>query len=82
MTILAASILDVDSLADVVAVSFVAGISVTAAYAFAIVSLTRLSEHRRAGRTLAATAYTWLAGLALAVSLGLVALGIAVMVSN
>jgi hypothetical protein len=81
MTI-AATIVDVDALAEVIAVSFVAGVSVTAAYAAAIVGLTRFSESRRAGRTLAATAYTWLAALALTVSVGAVALGIFVMASN
>ena len=81
MTI-AAAIVDVDALAEVVAVAFAAGITVTAAYAAAIVGLTRLSESRRAGRTLAATAYTWLAGLCLIVSVGAVVLGIAVMASS
>ena len=77
-----ASIVDFDALAEVIAVSFVAGISVTAAYAAAILGLTRLGEHRRAGRTLAATAYTWLAALGLAASVGAIVLGIAVMASN
>ena len=81
MTIVAA-IVDVDALAEVIAVSFVAGVSVTAAYAAAIVGLTRVGESRRARRTLAATAYIWLAGLALAVSIGGVVLGIVVVASN
>jgi hypothetical protein len=80
--ILAKSIVDADALAEVITVSFLAGVSVTAAYAAAIVGLTRLSECRRAGRTLAATAYTWLAALALAVSVGAVVLGVAVMASD
>jgi hypothetical protein len=82
MTILASSIVDGGALAEVIAVSFVAGVSVTAAYAAAILGLTRLSESRRAGRTLAATAYTWLAGLGLAISVGAVVLGIVVMATN
>ena len=79
---IAASVVDGKALAEVIAVSLVAGVTVTATYAAAIVGLTRLSEHRRAGRTGAATAYTWLAVLALAVSVGAVVLGIAVMASN
>jgi hypothetical protein len=79
---MAAAIVDVDALAEVVAMSFVAGLTVTAAYAAAIVGFTRVSESRRARRTLAATAYIWLAGLALAVSIGGVVLGIVVVASN
>jgi hypothetical protein len=80
--VILASIVDGDALVEVIAVSFVAGISVTAAYATAILSLTRLSEQRRARRTMAATAYTWLAMIALVVSIGAVVLGIVVMASN
>jgi MFS family permease len=80
--VILASIVDGDALAEVIAVSFAAGISVTAAYATAIASLTRLSERRRERRTMAATAYAWLAGLALAASVGAVALGIFVMATN
>jgi hypothetical protein len=79
---MAVTIVDVDALAEVVAMSFVAGLTVTAAYAAAIVGLTRVSESRRANRTLAATAYIWLAAIALTVSVGGVALGIVVVASN
>ena len=82
MSLLAESIVDGGRLLDVIAVSFVAGVTVTGAYAAAIVGLTRLSEHRRAGRTLAATASTWLAALGLAVSIGAVVLGIVVMATD
>jgi hypothetical protein len=82
MTLVAASIVDVDALAEVIAVSFAAGVTVTAAYAAAIVGMTRVSETRRERRTLAATAYTWLALIALAVSIGGVVLGIVVMATN
>ena len=82
MTPIAESIVDVDALTEVIAVSFAVGVSVTAAYAAAIVGMTRVSESRRAKRTLAATAYTWLSFVALAVSVGGVVLGILVMASK
>jgi hypothetical protein len=82
MKMLAGAVVDGGALAEVIAVSFVAGVTVTAAYATAILSLTRLGESRRDRRTLVATAYTWLAGIALAVSVGAVVLGIFVMATN
>lgn len=82
MSVLAASVVDWQALGEMVAVSFVAGVAFTAAYAIAIFGLTRLSEQRRAGRTAGATAYMWLGGTGLAVSIGAVVLGIAVMASN
>jgi hypothetical protein len=82
MTLVAASIVDVDALVEVIAVSFAAGVNVTAAYAAAIVGMTRLGESRRASRTAAATAYTWLALVALVVSVGGVVLGIFVVATN
>jgi hypothetical protein len=80
--VILASIVDGEALGEVIGVSFAAGISVTAAYAAAIMGLTRLSESRRARRTLAATAYAWLAMLGLVVSVGAIVLGIAVMATN
>jgi hypothetical protein len=82
MTVVAASVVDWEALGEMVAVSFAAGLAVTAAYAIAIFGLTRLSEQRRAGRTAAATAYMWLGGTGLAFGIGAVVLGIAVMASN
>jgi hypothetical protein len=82
MMLVAASIVDVDALTEVIAVSFAAGVIVTAAYAAAIVGMTRVSERRRARRTVAATAYMWLAFVALTVSVGGVVLGIVVVATN
>jgi hypothetical protein len=82
MILLAKSIVDIDALTEVIAVSFAVGVTVTAAYAAAIVGMTRVSESRRAERTLAATAYIWLAFIALAVSIGGVVLGIVVVSTN
>jgi hypothetical protein len=44
--------------------------------------MTRVSETRRARRTVAATAYMWLAFVALTVSVGGVVLGIVVVATN
>ena len=82
MTLTAAGIVDFDALTEMIAVSFAAGVSVTASYAAAIVGMTRFSESRRAKRTVAATAYTWLAFVALTVSIGGVVLGIFVVATN
>jgi hypothetical protein len=82
MTLLAASVVDIDALTEMIAVSFAAGVTVTAAYAAAIVGMTRVSESRRASRTAAATAYMWLALVALIVSVGGVVLGIVVVATN
>jgi hypothetical protein len=82
MTVIGAQIVDVDALTEVIAVSFAAGVIVTAAYAAAIVGMTGVSESRRARRTVAATAYLWLALVALVVSVGGVVLGIVVVATN
>jgi len=59
-----AAIVDTGALLEVVWVSLVAGVSVTAIYAFALLAGTRFSESRRAGNAAAAAGFGVLAGLA------------------
>ena len=73
------TIVDTGALLKVIAASLIAGVGVTAAFSLAIAGAVRSSDLRRAGRPLVAGLFALLGALALAGSLGAVALGIVVM---
>ena len=77
-----ATVVDTDALLQVIWVSAVAGIAVSAAFSVAIVGATRASGERRAGRSGAATLYTGLAAFAALLCVAAVVLGIAVMLDK
>ena len=74
--LLAAELIDVDALLNVVWVSFAATVGGTAAFSVAIRGATRFVDLRREGRVVESSLFAVLAGLALAVCLGGVALGL------
>jgi hypothetical protein len=74
--LLAAEIIDVDALLNVVWVSFAATVGGTAAFSVAIRGATRFVDLRREGRTLEAGVFAVVAGFGLAICLGGVALGL------
>ena len=75
----AATIVDVDALLEVAAVSLVAGVGVTAVFSIAISGLVRSVDLRRDGRRVEAAVSAAVAAVALAVSVAAVAVGIVVM---
>jgi hypothetical protein len=74
-----ASVVDVDALLEVVWVSFVAGIGVTAAWAAAILGTTRWVDFSRSGRTGEAVLFGLVAVVGFVVVLAAVVFGIVVM---
>jgi hypothetical protein len=74
-----ASIVDTADLLEVIWVSLVAGVGVTAIYGIAIVGATRTLDSGRAGRSASAAFYAVLGALALAVVVAAMVLGIIVM---
>jgi hypothetical protein len=74
--LLAAEIIDVDALLNVVWVSFAATVGGTAAFSVSIRGATRFVDLRREGRDLEAGVFAVLTGLALAICLGGMALGL------
>jgi hypothetical protein len=76
MLLFAAKLIDTDALLNVIWVSFLAGVGGTAAFSIAIAGATRFVDMRRGGRTTEAGLFAALAGIALAVCLGAVALGL------
>ncbi len=77
-----ASIVDVGDLWQVIWVSVVAGIGVTAAFGFAIVGGTRAVELGRENRPTATFAYGMLGVVAVALVVGAIAFGIIVLVDK
>lgn len=73
------AVVDTGALLKVIAASLAAGVGVTAAFSLAIAGVVRFSDLRRDGRPLEAGLFALVGGLALAASLGAVALGIFVM---
>jgi hypothetical protein len=73
------SVVDVDALLEVIWVSFVAGIGVTAAWAAAILGSTRGVDYSRRGRTGEAALFGLLALVGFAIVLAAVVFGIVVM---
>ena len=74
-----ASIVDWQGILDVVIVSFVAGIGVTAIYAVAVLGVTRVLDMSRDGRSLEAGAYGILAVLAFTIVVAACVFGIFVL---
>ena len=74
--LVAAKLIDTHALLSVVWVSFVAAVGGTAAFSLAIAGGARFVDMRRAGRTTEAAIYAVVAGLALAVCVGAVVLGL------
>lgn len=74
-----ASVVDWAGLLEVVWVSLLAGIGVTAAFAFAILGATRAVDVRRDGSALAAGAYLGLMVVALLVVIGAVVFALVTM---
>jgi hypothetical protein len=77
-----ASVVDTGDLWEVVWVSLVAGVSVTAVFGVAILGATRATELRREGEMGAAVAFGTLGLLAVAFVLGAIAFGIIVLVDK
>ena len=76
------TIVDVDTLLELVYSGLAAGLGLTVAFALLIYGLTRSGDMRRADRTIAAGAYAGVAVLALLACLALVALGLFVMTAK
>jgi hypothetical protein len=76
------TIVDTGALLETVAASFVAGVGITFAFAFAILGMTRFLDLRADGRQLAATAFAVLGLCALAVCGAAIAFGLIVMTSD
>jgi hypothetical protein len=74
-----AAIVDVDQLLEVVWVSLVAGVGVTAVFSLVILGGARSEEARRAGRDGAAMAYAALTALAFAAFAAIVVVGVIIM---
>lgn len=79
---LIASVVEWDKLLDVVIVSLVAGLGVSAVFAVAILGATRVMDMSRDGRALEAGAYAVLAVVSLAVVIAAVVYGIVIMTSK
>ncbi len=77
-----AAIVDWEGILDVVIVSLVAGIGVTAIFAVAILGATRVMDMSRDGRTVEAGAYGVLAVTALGVVIAAVVFGIVIMITK
>jgi len=72
----------VSDLFQVVWVSLLSGVVVTAAFSFVVLATGRSAEARRAGRTGSASAYAGLALVALAVFLAVVVYGVHVLLTK
>jgi len=73
---------DAGQLAQVVWVSLLAGVGITAAYSFVVLGSARSAEARRAGNSGAATGYAVLAAVMLCVFAGGVVYGVHIMLSK
>ena len=70
------TIVDTTTLLDLVGVSLVAAVGVTAAFSFAILGATRFSDLRRDGRAVEAALFGVVTALALAACVGAIVYGI------
>ena len=77
-----ATVVDWEGILDVVIVSIVAGIGVTAVFAVAILGATRVMDMTRDGRTVEAGGYAVLAVLAFAVVIASAVFGIVIMTTD
>jgi MFS family permease len=76
---LAAAIVDVHALLELVYVSLIAGVGICVVYAIAVVGITRSHEHKRANQRGAATLYAAVATIAVGACVWAVVAGIMVM---
>lgn len=74
-----AAIVDWEGILDVVIVSFVAGVGVTAIYAVAVLGVTRVLDMSRDGRSLEAGAYGVLAVVSFSAVIAACIFGIAIL---
>ena len=77
-----ATIVDWDALLQVIWVSLLAGVGVTAAYGFALLGSTRALESGRGGRLGGAISYAVVAVLGLAVVIGAIVFGIVILTGD
>ncbi|MET0512407.1 MAG: hypothetical protein ABW135_12095 [Thermoleophilaceae bacterium] len=77
-----ATIVDWDALLQVIWVSLLAGVTVPAAWAFALVGSTRALEYGRDGRAAAAVAYAIVGVAGVAIVLGAIVFGILVLTGD
>ena len=77
-----ATVIDWDALLQVIWVSLLAGVTVPAAWAFALVGSTRALEYSRGGRVAAAVGYAVVGVLGLAVVLGAIVFGIVILAGD
>jgi Na+/H+-dicarboxylate symporter len=70
------ALIDTGALVKLLYTSLIAGVSVAVIFSVAILGATRSGDLRREGRTGAATAYAVLGGVALALSIGIVIVGL------
>jgi hypothetical protein len=77
-----ATIVDWHALLQVIWVSLVAGVGVTAAYGFALVGTTRALESGREGRVGGAVAYGVVGALGLAIVVGAIVFGILILTGD
>jgi hypothetical protein len=73
------SVVDVDALLEVIWVSFVAGIGVTAAWAVAIFGVARWADYNRNGRSGEALVFALMAVVGLAIVAAALVFGVVVM---
>jgi hypothetical protein len=76
------TIVDTKALLDVIWVSLAGGVGGTVAFSLALVGATRFSDMRREGRRAEAFTFAALAGVALAICLGTIALGLIAILSK
>jgi hypothetical protein len=77
-----ATIVDWDAILQVIWVSLLAGVGVTAAYGFALLGSTRALESGREGRLGGAISYAVVAVLGLAVVIGAIVFGILILIGD
>ena len=77
-----ATVVDWDAILQVIWVSLLAGVGVTAAWGFAIVGATRALEHGRDGQPTGAVFYATLGVIGIAAVLGAVVFGIVILTGD
>jgi hypothetical protein len=76
------AVVELGQIVEVIWVSLLAGVGITAAYSFVVLGTARSAEARRAKRNVAAIAYGTLAGVCLLLFFGLVILGVRTMLTK
>jgi putative effector of murein hydrolase len=77
-----ATIVDWDALLQVIWVSLLAGVGVTAAWAFALLGTTRALEYGREGHAVAAVSYALVGVVGVAIVLGAIVFGIVILTGD